>query len=252
MAAPLVPKRWEGQSLFTAEHFLDRLMAGQPRPHVHRQVVVCDSLEAIQRLARETHSEVQVASELRFLNEPRSGVTVVGTTNLSASGTATVLEVVAELGAEDVVHLGVAAGMKDEVLPGDVLVADAAYRDDGISAHYLPPGDLVIGDTSKAGAWKDRLATAKVRTHRGALWTCSSLLRTTPETVAAFARRGVLGVDTDAAAALAVGAVRGTQVVCLRVVTDLLQAKRWESHALSSEVHISRWRLLELVVKEWR
>ncbi len=250
MASHLVPTRWEGKSVFSAHHLIERM--GAARPQVHRQTIIIDSLDVLQKLSVQTKSELRNILGFYFLNDPRYAMTVVSLTPATASGCAMLVEIAAELGAQEILHVGSAAGIKDQILPGDILIADAAYRDDGVSMHYLPPGDLVIGDSAAAGKWKNILSKAGLRQHRGALWSSSSLLRATPESVSAFARRGVLGVDADAATALAVAAVRGLPITCLRVVTDILSERRFESYGLSPEVSQNHWRLLELVIKEWR
>jgi uridine phosphorylase len=250
MASHLAPDRWQGSPLVTARRLIEHFGASRPLPHVSPRVVIADTPAILNRWAKAHGKELQKALGMKFLNA--GGTTIVSSSGPGAPSTAFALEVIKELGAERVIHLGAITAIQGALRPGDVVIADAAYRDDGVSIHYLPPGDLVIGDSAEATNWKSRLAAEKFNVHRGAVWTSSAVFRGTADAVKVFQGRGVLGTDTDAATALAVAAVQKFEVVCLRVVTDLLTAHGWQPHFETSPVRQSRWRLFELVVKDGR
>lgn len=250
MASHLAPNRWQGSPLATAQKLIEHFAAVHPLPRVAERVVITDAPGILKRLATEMNLEPQRALGMMFLNS--GGTTIASGRGPGAPGTAFTLEILKELGAERIVHLGTTAAMQNQIRPGDVVIADAAYRDDGVSDHYLPPGDLVIGDSAVGAKWRAALTAGKFAVHRGAVWTASAFFRGTPEAVKAFQNRGVLGLESDAAAALAVAAVHKFELTCLRVVSDIIDQHGWQPHFQTQGVRQSRWRLLELVVKDGR
>src|SRR5438034_494424 len=131
MASQLVPKSWTGSSLVTPARFLEYFGSHKSVPRITPRVVLVDSPGLITKLAEQAGTESANALGLKWLNV--GNLTVVCANGFSAAAAAFALEVLAELGAEDVISLGTAAGLQPKLQPGDLLVADAAYRDDGVS-----------------------------------------------------------------------------------------------------------------------
>lgn len=112
--------------------------------------------------------------------------------------------------------------------PPYVVLIDRALRDEGTSAHYLPPGDgpfLAAPDTALLDRVEAALRAAcpppdGIVLHRGATWTTDAPYRETAAAIAHARKQGVLAVEMEAAALYAFATVRSRPVVCFAHVTN--------------------------------
>jgi uridine phosphorylase len=115
-----------------------------------------------------------------------------------------------------------------------VVQIDRALRDEGTSAHYLPPGaaEFVAAPNPDLlarveAAVRDALRpTGEFRggtpVHRGSTWTTDAPYRETEAAIAAARARGVLAVEMEAAALYAFAAARRVPVACFAQVTNTM------------------------------
>ena len=114
--------------------------------------------------------------------------------------------------------------------PPYVVLIDRALRDEGTSAHYLPPGTGAFAPAPDA----DLLARVEdavraelppgcgTAVHRGATWTTDAPYRETKAAIAVAHAHGVLAVEMEAAALYAFATARGAPVVCFAHVTNTM------------------------------
>ena len=113
--------------------------------------------------------------------------------------------------------------------PPYVVLIERALRDEGTSAHYLPPGDgpfmpapnPALLDRVEA-ALRAALPPAEAALHRGATWTTDAPYRETEAAIAHARSCGVLAVEMEAAALYAFATARACPVVCLAHVTNTM------------------------------
>lgn len=106
---------------------------------------------------------------------------------------------------------------------GDVVVATAAVREEGVSHHYMDSeADVVYSD------WAPEWASGAGGFNSGVVWTCDALYRETQDKIKAYRSRGVLGVEMEVASFYAVCAAKGLKAVALLVVSDLLFDDTWK------------------------
>ena len=118
------------------------------------------------------------------------------------------VEVLASLGVRRFLSVGTAGGLGPDQAPGDVVVLNAAVRDEGVSYHYLPPDAAVRPDADLTQAFTTALERAGMPVMSGATWTTDAPYRETVQEVLEYRRRGVLTVEMEAAALFAVGQAR--------------------------------------------
>lgn len=101
-----------------------------------------------------------------------------------------------------------------------IVIADEAVRDEGTSLHYLPEGECV---GTPAPGLIDHLAArldALAPVCRGRVWTTDAPYRETREQLQAWADRGVLAVEMQAASLFAFGQARGARVGVVALVSN--------------------------------
>lgn len=133
-----------------------------------------------------------------------------------------VAEQLAESGADLVVSITSAGQISPlDRAPCFVLI-DRALRDEGTSAHYLPPGRWSrIDDTLRvrlASAFDSLTQPVRI----GSSWTTDAPYRETQEAIAAAEREAIACVEMEAAALYAYAAARERAVVCLAHVTNTM------------------------------
>jgi uridine phosphorylase len=118
--------------------------------------------------------------------------------------------------------------------PPYAVLIDRALRDEGTSAHYLPPGAgefvaapdpalLARVEAAVRAVFSPGCGTTySTAVHRGATWTTDAPYRETEAAIAAARARGVLAVEMEAAALYAFAAARGVQVACFAHVTNTM------------------------------
>jgi uridine phosphorylase len=106
------------------------------------------------------------------------------------------------------------------------VLIDRALRDEGTSAHYLPPApfadapDLtLLNEIHNALRVQTALHTAM---RRGATWTTDAPFRETRGAIDAARASGVLAVEMEAAALYAFAKAKGKSVVCFAHVTNAM------------------------------
>lgn len=186
---------------------------------------------------------VLVAAELlddaRILNEDRGLTTATGTwrgtpVTISAFGmgaaiAAVVLHELTALGMRSVVRLGTALAVGEAEL-GDLIVADSALRGEATSATYVPKGYPAAPDLDLTLALRDaarksgrRTTTGMIASYDGfysELFADATMPSSKSVDVAELVRGGVVGLDMESSAVLAIGRSLGVRsgVLCLASV----------------------------------
>ena len=239
MRGGAVPLLWDttaAPSAFEPEDWLSHREAvtGRRRPRLPaRAVQTLDGTvwDAAVRAAPDPPDDFTGAGHPFVVLERADGPVVVG---LSAKGSyaAGGLDELIALGVRSCVVIGGAGALVEELAPGDLVVADRALRDDGVSHHYVAPGRWIDGNAPLTAA----LARACRGAHVGPVWTTSAHFRQTLPRLEAFRSDGCLAVDNEAAGAFAVGRARGVAVARLLVVGDSLAAGRFRAPAAAPPV----------------
>ena len=153
-------------------------------------------------------------------------------TLIGGAGTAGLLEEVLALGARKVLLYG-ACGVLDAALAaGHFILPTAAYRDEGVSYHYLPVSDYVdIPTAERLGAIFDELKLPYVK---GRVWTTDALYRETRANMEKRRADGCIAVDMECASAMAVGQFRGAEVYQFIYAEDCLDGEAWDPRTLGA------------------
>lgn len=104
-------------------------------------------------------------------------------------------------------------------LPRFVLI-DRALRDEGTSAHYMPPARWSSLDDELGKRLIEALERLPEPVRTGAAWTTDAPYRETAAAIAAARAEGITCVEMEAAALYAYGAARRRAVVCLAHITN--------------------------------
>jgi uridine phosphorylase len=174
----------------------------------------------------------EVASKREFVTWAGTldGVPVaVTSTGIGCPSAAIAVEELAGVGVDTVIRVGTAGGMQPDVLPGDLVAASAAIRDEGTSRQYLPLEFPAVADLDVTTALRDAVADAGLRHHVGVVHSKDSFYgQRHPERMpvaaelaarwSAWKAGGALCSEMEAAAIFVVAATRGLRAGGLMLV----------------------------------
>ncbi len=212
-----------------------------------RRAVIVFTPADLSRLVKETGAEpVPLWQPFKRLYRPRGRQTVLARSRIGGPAIAALVEELAAFRVREFCLWGYCGGISADVSVGDVILATAAFREEGISSHYLESEDELVG-SEWAAQWE--LPSKKARILAGKVWTCDALYRETAEKVARYAERGVLGVEMEVASFYAVCEQKGLKAAAFLVVSDVVRPDGWQSGFKSAQLQKGAARLSAYIRK---
>ena len=154
-------------------------------------------------------------------------VGVVGGFGIGGPAAAVIAELLIAWGTTGLVSIGWAGGLQRDAAIGDLVVCNGAIRDEGVSWHYLPPDTDAVPSAQLTAALVTALEAEGAAFRTGRTWTTDALYRETVEETRHYQEQGVLTVEMEAAALMAVAAHRGVEMATAFVVSDSLADFVW-------------------------
>lgn len=149
-----------------------------------------------------------------------------------AVSAAMVEEVIAH-GAKKILLFGSCGSLSQSLPDGALLVPTAAYRDEGVSYHYLPPADYIALPTAEeTSAILTRLGIAHRQTRT---WTTDGLYRETRRNMDRRKEEGCLCVDMECASMAAVCQYRGVDFYQFLYTEDNLDGTQWDPRLMGRQ-----------------
>jgi uridine phosphorylase len=137
---------------------------------------------------------------------------------------------------------------------GHVVLPTATVSGEGTSRYYSLEEISSEPDKVLCRLLRRQLGGAGLTWHEGAVWSTDAIYRETVELVREQQQEGVLAVDMEMAALLAVGRFRRVPVAGLLVVSDELSSLKWRPGYRSENFRQTRHQAAELVLAaaaEW-
>ena len=170
-------------------------------------------------------------SDVRWLNEDRGLTTATGTLaerrivvsafGMGAPIAAVVLHELHDLGVRTFLRLGTVMVL-EPVRLGDLVVADAALREEGTSGTYVPASYPAVADFDLSGAVRRALAGMDVGWHAGLVASYDGFYTDmvgSEQEHERLRRLGVIGMDMETSAVLAVARALGSRAAALCAAT---------------------------------
>lgn len=129
-------------------------------------------------------------------------------------------------GCEALVSISSAGLIAAAAEPPFFVLIERALRDEGTSYHYLPASRYADADPALTDAVARALAGSSTPLLRGASWTTDAPFRESAALIAGRRAEGILSVEMEAAALLAMGRARGRTVTCLAHVTNAMATRQ--------------------------
>jgi uridine phosphorylase len=128
-------------------------------------------------------------------------------------------------GVREFYAIGMTGAIAADLRPGDIVLASEAIREEGVSRHYVGPGEKIQAPGESLSKWEEALAETGMR--KGTILTHDAIYRLTRENFLRRRAEGVLGVEMETAALYAVAECRGVAIASGLVVSDYETEDGW-------------------------
>lgn len=122
-------------------------------------------------------------------------------------------------------------GLLSEDTDSDIIVPDYAYRDEGVSWHYIPSKEEKI-EVKTCQKTCEILKELKIEYKIGSTWTTDAVYRETPSAVSYYKNKGCLCVEMECASIMAVAEYIKTEAFQFFFSADSFQKEKWEEKRL--------------------
>ncbi|OPY74570.1 MAG: Uridine phosphorylase [Syntrophorhabdus sp. PtaU1.Bin058] len=180
----------------------------------------------LRRLIHRTGAEIvdQWSGFRSIYRVPQSNV-VITRSHFGGPYIAAIVEELSSFGVQEFILFGYCGAISDTLQLGDLLMANGALREDGVSYHYLDdPAEIIYSDW--AGTW---LLPARERgLHEGLIWSCDAIYRETASKIERYREQGMLAVEMEVASLYAVCTFKGLKGIAFLVVSDVFSGGTWK------------------------
>ncbi|WP_028115340.1 nucleoside phosphorylase [Ferrimonas senticii] len=186
---------------------------------VSDKVVVCGEPARVDRIAT-LLADVEFLAEnreFRLLRGHFNGHNItVCSTGIGAPSALIALEELVACGAKQLVRVGSAGALQQHIDLGDLVIAEAAVRDEGGSHAYVGGNYPAYGDIGLTAKLIQHCQQQQLPYHSGVVRSHDSFYRDDELAICEqWHRKGVLAADMETAALMTVGRLRGVQVAAI-------------------------------------
>ena len=147
-------------------------------------------------------------------------------------------------GAENFILFGSCGSLDEKKTKGKYIVVEEAYRDEGLSYHYIPPSDYVSVPTWRE--IRDFFEKRNIPYVVGKTWTTDAMYRETRKAMEKRKEEGCIAVEMEIAGCQAVAERRGWKLYPFLESGDVLDGVEWSVGELKEANHEKTKLLLAL------
>lgn len=247
MSFPLYPEKYKLPARVSARQMLEfRRAQGRLKGLDAPEGVVLSLYNGVMKRFGWKYPSRHITSfqcDLYLLNRTGGRVGVLGNFGMGAPAVVALAEQMIAWGTQRLAILSLAGGLQPELAPGEIVLGERAFRDEGTSYHYLPPAEQVQAGLALVDALARRLGERGLPFARGAIWSTDAAYRETREEIEHFSGKGVQAVDMESAGLFALGQVQQVQTASIFVVGHNLVGPQWSAPSDLRALHL-RFKLL--------
>lgn len=170
----------------------------------------------------------KVMGDFYLVRSTRGKVGVLSNFGIGAPVVASLTEEMIAWGVKRFIILSWGGALQTSLNTGDIVIADKAIRDEGVSHHYLPAEKYANADASLMASLSLHLSASKIPLKTGATWTTDAPYRETREEILKYQAEDVQVVEMEIASLFALAQVRGVRAAAVIIVADRLANLEWE------------------------
>lgn len=232
MSFPNFPEKYHGEPIMRpADTIAMRRRFGKfPKVDAPEGLILClkNDLPSQLRWRVPVQKVGKVMGDFYLVKSTRGRVGVLSNFGIGAPAVASLTEEMTAWGVKRFVLLSWGGSLQTSLNTGDIVVADQAIRDEGVSHHYLPPEKHIYADTQLTASLTLHLSASSATLKIGSTWTTDAPYRETHEEILKYQAEDVQVVEMEIASLFTLAQVRGVQAAAVVVVADKLANLKWE------------------------
>lgn len=194
---------------------------------VPEKIIVILSGQLSPHMGGEEWGEIENFFYMKIQFSKKRDVAAVAHMGFGSPAAAIGLELLIAAGAKKIIGFGTAGAITPELASGDLMLCEKAWRDEGVSQHYLKEDNYSYPDEELLAALKSSCDKLKLKWAIGPSWTTDAIFREGIDEVRKFRDEGVLAVEMEASALFSVSRFRQVQTACLFAISDHLVDGEW-------------------------
>ena len=232
MSFPNFPKKYQGKPIMRPEDTIAmrRRFGKFPKVEAPEGLILCLKNDLPNRLRWRVPVQKlgKVMGDFYLVKSTRGRVGVLSDFGIGAPVVASLTEEMIAWGVKRFVILSWGGALQTSLNTGDIVVADKAIRDEGVSHHYLPSEKYADADANLTALLTLHLSASKTPFMTGATWTTDAPYRETREEILKYQTEDVQVVEMEIASLFALARVRGVRAAAVVIVADQLANLKWE------------------------
>lgn len=190
----------------------------------------------------------QLLEDSKVVNTHRGLLTITGhyknvrvtlaTHGIGGPSAAIVFEELSQLGAQRIVRLGTAGGIRKDTRIGDIVIATgAAYPSGGCAVGQYMPGycSATAPDPVLTTRIIELLEKHGISYKYGPVFSSDAFYAESPDLAEKMSHYGVVAVEMEAAVLFSLGWMRGFKTACVLVISDVLHGEEAKKVFLTTE-----------------
>lgn len=234
-------KKVRAPELITPQAYVDATARGLKLPP---KAVMCPMTPLVHALVKQGNWQKHFLSAEVYVSPAPDFCFITG---FGCGGPSVVLaaEQAIALGVQELILVGLAGSLQEEVIPGDVVVCEESICADGTSPHYTPK-EIVRASKKLTARFMHKLRAQKLDFHVGRNWSTDAIFRETKTEIKHYQKNHVLTVDMETSALLALCARRKTACAAVYVISDYLGGQTWQPNFKNPQVWQNLRRVLDI------
>ena len=143
-------------------------------------------------------------------------------------------------GVEHFVIFGNCGVLDKNIEDCSIIIPTKAFRDEGISYHYLPESEYIELDDKYKDMFKNILAKYSFDYTEGATWTTDAFYRETKDKIKYFKDKGAICVEMEASAIAAVCKRKKLHYFTFYYAGDNLDSVEWDKRSILQETNFEK------------
>lgn len=131
-----------------------------------------------------------------------------------------------------------------------IIIPNRAYRDEGVSYHYLPDSESIDLSDKYKNIFIKILNKHKFNYVEGATWTTDAFYRETREKIEYFKSKGAICVEMEGSVIAAVCKRKNLDYFTFYYAGDNLDSVEWERRSISQETNFEKKKIVPLLAIE--
>ncbi|MCX5709878.1 MAG: hypothetical protein NT088_04030, partial [Candidatus Omnitrophica bacterium] len=137
-----------------------------------------------------------------------------------STDTSITTEVMCNAGIQNIIRIGTAGALDENIKVGDLFVVDEVLRGDGVTPYYVDKSFKTVADKKISDTLYEVAKGMGLNVHRGVAWTTDALLRETREIIEAKRKEGAKAVDMVSSTILTIAQTYNIKAGSILAVSD--------------------------------